>query len=793
MCHRTLTAVVGCVALMASSVGQAGDAGDLNPVTFHAALKHQPVILVTGGKSNGEIVVPAAKINRGNAVVSGDGGRLLSQAVGDLRSYIERSTGAQLPLANEISGKPSIIIGDCPAAAQLGLVGEKMPIEGFAIKTAADAVFIVGNGASGTAWGIYEFLERFLGVRWYWPDYKDDVATIGTSIVKTDSLVMKPVHLSDAPEFRKRVRWPSGGPRIGKAIMTAHDRRLRCGNSWPIELIVHAPHGWEKHYKETRPEIFQLRNDGKRDFGMLCYGHPLTLKTYLEEIGAQVNPEKPVERGRTIVRGKAVTVSPADMGVSCRCEHCRALWNDDGGHYGTASRVMATFVARLARDVKTRWPDLTVVFLPYKNYTYAPEGVVFPDNVEIQICGMPGLAQYKDSQINAQEQANIDAWVRLSGRKIQNWHYSCWPANRTKAAYLFPHTIQRHYQHNRDKTVGSFINGVGDHWPRQHVSLYVWLKVLWDPDIDVEAIVDEYCRRMYGPAARTMHELTGMLVDGWEKTEWSPHVLSPKTVYEQSFPRKKVLRIKKLLEQAYGEAKGNELVTRRLDYYAPALEAFFEESELLAEGSGVKPLNVYQVAEELTIDGKLDEKAWKDIEPVHFIKADKTKAKAIFPTELKAVWTRAGVTFGFRMTEPEMDKLKNDIGRDSRDASLIWWNDNVELFVDPSGERRGYYHFIVNPNGAILDSIGRENTGWNPEGVEAAGHLGTGFWSVEIFIPYGVFENPALPGTGTVWHGNFTRHRVTDRKNREYQGFNVTSGSPSHNQNSFGSLRFIER
>jgi len=63
-----------------------------------------------------------------------------------------------------------------------------------------------------------------------------------------------------------------------------------------------------------RPEIFQLRKDGKRDFGMLCYGHPLTLKTYMEEIKAQLDPENPVDRGRTIIKGKAVTVSPVDMG-----------------------------------------------------------------------------------------------------------------------------------------------------------------------------------------------------------------------------------------------------------------------------------------------------------------------------------------------------------------------------------------------------------------------------------------------------------------------------------------------
>ena len=51
MLHWKLTATVSHLALMASSVSLAGDAGDLNPVTFHTALEHLPVVLVTGGEA----------------------------------------------------------------------------------------------------------------------------------------------------------------------------------------------------------------------------------------------------------------------------------------------------------------------------------------------------------------------------------------------------------------------------------------------------------------------------------------------------------------------------------------------------------------------------------------------------------------------------------------------------------------------------------------------------------------------------------------------------------------------
>ena len=110
---------------------------------------------------------------------------------------------------------------------------------------------------------------------------------------------------------------------------------------------------------------------------------------------------------------------------------------------------------------------------------------------------------------------------------------------------------------NRGKTVGTFINGTTDHWPRQHLSLYCWLKVLWNPDFDVDTAIDEYCRRMYGPAADSMRQLVALQIDGWEKSRLPGGRLSAKGIHEYCFPRKQVLRMEALLAEA---ATQNEAV-----------------------------------------------------------------------------------------------------------------------------------------------------------------------------------------------------------------------------------------
>ena len=774
---RLCMAGIGVVAALLPIVR----ADDLGPVKNYPSPQHEPVTLVRAGVAAAVIVAPSKP------------GPLLRAAIDDLRLHLAKVTGARLAImAAPSNDMASVVVRVCPDDKVL--FPDAIGAEGFAVMTGPGTVTLGGQDEAGAVWAIYDFLERSVGVRWYWPEELMATEWIGTYLPRTDTLTVAPVHWTDAPFFRKREIWPSAG-RTGSADVAALHRRLRSYDSWPVKLIVHAPHKWDTLYKETRPEIFQLRADGQRDFSMLCYGNPATLKTYLEQIELQRANPKAYDwaSGLGILDGKSVTVSPADIPVACACKECQALWNPGGGQYGTASKVVATFVAALGREVKKRWPDLTVIFLPYKNYTYAPEGIVFPDNVEVQICGMPGLSLYKEPAINTSEQANIDAWSRLTGRRIQNWHYSCWPEDRTLAAYLFPHVISAHYRANRDKTVGSFINGERNHWPRQHVSLYVWLKTLWNPEFDADVAIEGFVTRMYGPAAKPMREVIGMQIKGWEDSRWPNAAFSPKPIYEMSYPRADVHHMETLLADAFEKAKDDPLVTKRLTYVAGPLRDFFQQSAEYASGTGLKTLHLLQVAEDPVVDGKLDDSAWEGVEAMPMVMAtDRQHPQPKFPTTVQAVWTRRGVTFGFHMIEPDTEKLKRDIGADSRDASEIWWNDNVELFLDVMGEQTDYYQFIVNANGAVADFHGKDAT-WNAAGLKTAAYIGKGFWSLEVFVPYAAFPKVKGPGTGSAWYGNATRHRVTDQSQREYQRFNTRYAGPSNDQNAFGRFPFVER
>ncbi|MBM4034328.1 MAG: DUF4838 domain-containing protein [Planctomycetes bacterium] len=765
-------------------------ADDLNPVKSKKAPRHPAVAIAEKGQAKATI-----------CVMGGKGDAVLAQAVKELQECIELAAGAKLPIVQDKVQPPAIVIGNCAEAAAEGLDGAKMPVEGFAIKSAPDRIFIVGHdgpvgkgthaASHGTAWGVFEFLERFVGVRWYWPTERG-----GRSIVKVKSLVVKPVWLEDAPVFRKREIWPPCGEPWhgrGQPLGPLHNR-LRAGNSWPISLVVHSPN-WAgvKEYAEGRPECFQLGSDGSRNFQMLCYGNPRTLATYLENIALHFDKGRKAHMG---IVGDAITVSPNDAGIACYCPDCRKLWDDKGGQYGTASRILAAFVDKLAREVKTRWPDKTVIYLPYLNYTLAPDGFKFPGNVEVQLCGMPGIAQYKERSVLASEQANVDKWVAITGRKIQNWHYSCWPEDKTKAPYHYPHVLKAYYRANRDKLIGSFINGDGDHFPRQHISLYCWMKLLWNPDFDVDAAMEDFCDRMFGRAASSIRRLLDLQVDGWEKSRWPDGLLSPKAIYEASYPRRTVERMKDLLARARKQAEGGEEAAKRVEYYATPFPDFFEEFAAVVEGKGARPLIVQKVGENPTIDGKLDDAAWKRAPEASLFKhVDKKEVEPKHPTKLRAVWTMDGVTFGFWMAEPSPQSLVQTVK--SRDESMAWWNDSVEVFLDVTGKNQGHwYQWIINPHGIIHDGKGQD-TSWNPEGVKTKAFIGSDFWSLEVFIPYALFPEALKPGTNVAWYGQFTRHRMSDHGKspgslHENQKLNCRFGGFNSNLADFAPVKFVE-
>jgi hypothetical protein len=347
---------------------------------------------------------------------------------------------------------------------------------------------------------------------------------------------------------------------------------------------VHEPQSyWRRGDKwlEDHQELFALKADGTRNTKVFCYSSPATLEFLLD--GCQTVWD---EGGQASwVTASCVTVSPADVAVACHCPACQKLANP-GAWQGTASRIMCDFLRRFAEEVHRRWPDKKVVYLPYWNYAALPAGSTFPPNLEIMLASNfpQGTAELRDAEARESADAMIRDWSGAMGGKITTWEYSLSITGWVHAPVQFPHVLQDYYRRNRDVLAGSFLNGGNvAEWSRCAPTMYCWMKVLWNPEIDVDAVLDEMCRRMFGPAAGPAHALLRLMIDRYEQARWpermggSGRVSTP--IYLATWPPEVVAEMQTLRQQAEAMVPGDSADRKRLDYWLWTFDAFLAEAE----------------------------------------------------------------------------------------------------------------------------------------------------------------------------------------------------------------------
>jgi len=786
-------------------------AKDLSQLKDFRALGGKAIVAVRGN----DAVMP---------IVCGDDG---VWAATQLQQTIFEMTGAKPEVIREkvgfpVTNAPAFYVGKTTAAINAGLAAPADHAEAFRVVAKNGSFFFVGK----VDHAVVDWCERGLGARFYWPEAISTNKIYGKCVVKTDGLAVKPVDYSDRPNFAYRDNWPYGGQdwnRWGKG-----------GNSHRGGVNVHAPHGWWKEPDATNHvEIFALSADGKRPTSpLLCYGNPKTVEYYefrtkqgidawnkfLAEKAAATPKEqlkmkfKDPSGAILNYQKKVVTISQWDCGVYCACEYCKKLFNEKLGSSGSGSPIIWSFFTKqYAQWLKKNYPDWKICILPYINTCDIPPDPNDPSkplslseegNVEAMLCTMPGLAMMKNADCKKHEEDLIRQWVKCTGNPVLNWHYSCWPAEFTSAPFVYGETIQKHYKDMEKDLVGTFING-GYDLPRLQLSGYVWVRCLWNPNIDVKAVYDGFATRMFGKAAKPMRELIAMQEAGWNR-QWGSNMCSAKNIHTISYPRKEVLQMVALLDEAQKLAKGDEKASARITWYRSGFAKFLKESEETASGTAFVPHQMKKAASQPVIDGKLDDACWKTAEEHQWVSAwCKTNSTPLYKTQSRIVWypgEEGGVTYGFRFEDPAASLMKEGV------QGNPWAQDNFEIFIDASGSGDGHFYQLC-VDGSCRPGYHTDGIEWKPKGIKAAKYVDKDFWSVEVFVPFKDLKNfpkaqfPTTSANGIIWTGNFCRFRVGDAHDKQnkmpgsktemsrlytrYSGWNKDPAA-------FGEFKFVE-
>ena len=139
----------------------------------------------------------------------------------------------------------------------------------------------------------------------------------------------------------------------------------------------------------------------------------------------------------------------------------------------------------------------------------------------------------------------------------------------------------------------------------------------------------------------------------------------------------------------------------------------------------------YRAEGRIVVDGKLDDPAWRGAAWASgFVllgSGEPARAQTLFAT----LYDSRSLYIAVECIEPN---VKGIVACHKERDSSVWFDDAVEVFVDPRHSHHDYFQFIVNTLGAKFDSH-RTDWSWNGE-WEAVARVGQGSWTLELAIPF---------------------------------------------------------
>ncbi len=729
-----------------------------------AAEEAPKLVIVKDGQPAATIVVadePDAIISRVKA--GGFSASLTTEyAAEQLQLYVEQVTGAKLPIVKASQAPDDqilILVGRSSLTKQRNITPEGLKPEGFIIRTDADSVTILGEIAPegnwqagidrGTLWGVYEFLERVAGVRWYFP------GELGTVIPAKKTLVVEPMTVVMAPAFQLRL---GGGIGSGPEWLPV----ARPGNS--TGFWANHTHGlpWAKAFGAEHPEYFALRPDGTRMMdpedtschtNHLCYTEPGVVEQDLANIAQYDKTGKSVWMS-SYTRPNAwyVKFCPQDSEkiFHCTCPRCRAKWrlNDPRGKL---SEIIFGYAAALARGVAQRWPGRRVGANAYSGFETIPHTVEIPDNLDIMYCMLSGTTMQKEPWIWDVEHKVIDEWIELLGhdrKRFYIWEYFYYPNRFHEAPMYSPHVLFRFYREYQPFVMGVFNNGLSQKYGNKaKLTLLIgWLnhKALWNPGQRVDRLLSDFYDKMFGPAKQPMGKFFNLQISTWENSRWITRApedvynCTKQQIYGETYTADVVDQLRAYLDEARAAAPEGSIYAQRVEFYAEAHADFFAEAAQFRKYGGPAPeFTAKRVQAPPVPNGVLDEASWQQPAPISLVKWEMGET----PEAATNVWLAHDderLFIAARLAEATPDQLVANAAE--RDDPAGTGDDLFGIQIDsgrgfPLG-LPSYYEILVNSRGQILDSLkyepifwdgyhhSAECEAWDAEGLKAAAQVG---------------------------------------------------------------------
>ena len=536
-----LIAVMLCSGFVLSSCKkQNNDSGD--------DTKYETINIVKSGLSGYKIVIPE------NAT---ECEKFSSE---ELRDFVKQSTGAVLSIAadNDVVYNPLdkvISIGETTIKTQAGVkMNDGLRKDAFALSSVKRMIFIYGNSDRANLYGVYEFLEQFVGVRFLTADY--------TYVPELQNVELQiPLNVVKNPAFDQRQYWSMDAQT--NALYAARKRMVTYWN-WSEPQYGY---GMYRDFEASGHNVIRLLKSGAESFGLdsipenayatdiagnrmsavvndevvydICWSDGINDDgTLVKEVKTAADGTKQPTAAQLLLEGlknllKENTTATIfcimqedTTSVVCDCPDCHAKKE----LYGAVSGNIVRMINAIAKEINIYnqgeqgdGRDIRIATYAYGYSQEAPvatkdgkyvvyDDTVIPnDHVIIEYCTMDGCNHtlaINDENQGAFHKDCLSKWEWLC-EKNDNLAIYTYTANYGCALTYNPNlkTLKENIVYiyeNLNRDMVTFENSIytGD-W-QQSLRTYVASVLFWNPYAEVQPLIDEFITLTYGRSAKVV-------------------------------------------------------------------------------------------------------------------------------------------------------------------------------------------------------------------------------------------------------------------------------------------------
>ena len=582
----------------------------------------QAATLVDKGQARAVIILPAKP------------SPVAESAARVLRDHIKEMSGAELPIRseNQITGSATpdqvwILVGESKVTEKLGLTGKALGPGGIVLSVKGNVLALLGTDERsptdphGTRYAVTTFLEEKLGVRYLWP------GELGKVVPRRETIVVEDFQQSYTPPLKQRRirsleyhdRVQAGLDRLGVKKEDYHRLRAeamhtpgefsdwfgwhRLGGTLNLNGGHSFGHMWGKYGKE-HPDWFALQSNGSRDQSSspdrarLCTSNP--------ELIAAIAREKIDELTRNpALLGAGVGPNDGGRPSFCSCPKCEALdsargrkvqlWDFSKGplrlfdHVSLTDR-MVSFWNGIAEQVMKVHPDKFLVVDAYSAYAAPPVERKLHPNLVVRFAPL----SYHDEDYRQESLRDWGDWSKAAKRLYFRPNLMLL-GRREGLPLLYVHKFGVDFRYLAGHgMLGTDFDACCHHWATQGLNYYVVARLHWNPEQDVDALVDDYCRSGFGPAAKSVRRYFDRLEAAMNETALK------KAKGVATFHPEALVGLRKELEQARREAGTDAIVVKRVAFLELGLR--WTELESRAHSFLVDPARADKQAVKKTLD-----------------------------------------------------------------------------------------------------------------------------------------------------------------------------------------------